>query len=131
MLGSCGLFCRVFFFHFGRKTTRPDPARPSPARPGPARPVRQKNEEEKSSFLLRLVKNIDFEIFTQKSHDSSRKIIKKVGQFYVTLICSLDLRKNRMILAVKISKIYVTFTTSTRVFMYTFQSYSEQRVRGL
>ena len=97
----------------------------------PARPDRRENEEEKSSFPLRLVKNIDFDIFTQKTHDSSRKIIKKVGQFYVTLICSLDLRKNRMILVVKISKTYVTFTTSTRVFMYTFQSYSEQRVRGL
>ena len=58
-------------------------------RPGPARPGRPKNEEEKSNFLLRLVKNIDFEIFTQKSYDSSRKIIKKVGQFYVTLIVVL------------------------------------------
>ena len=105
--------------------------RPAPTRPGPARPVRQKNEEEKSSFPLRLVKNIDFEIFTQKTHDSSRKIIKKVGQFYVTLIRSLNLRKNRMILVVKISKTYVTVTAATRVFMYTFQSYSEQRVRGL
>ena len=97
----------------------------------PARPVRQKNEEEKSSFLLRLVKNIDFEIFTQKTHDSSRKIIKKVGQFYVTLICSLNLRKNHTIAVLKISKTYVTFTTSARIFLYTFQSYSEQRVRGL
>ena len=117
-----GFFVAIFFSFWPKN---------DPPRPGPARPVRQKNEEEKSSFLLRLVKNIDFEIFTQKTHDSSRKIIKKVGQFYVTLICSLDLRKNRMILVVKISKTYVTFTTSTRVFMYTFQSYSEQRVRGL
>ena len=77
------------------------------------------------------MKNIDFDIFTQKSHDSSGKIIKKVGQFYVTLIRSLNLRKNRMILVVKISKTYVTVFAAPRVFMYTFQSYSEQRVRGL
>ena len=97
----------------------------------PARSDRRENEEEKSIFLSRLVKNIDFDIFTQKSHDSSGKIIKKVGQFYVTLIRSLNLRKIRMILVVKISRTYVTSTTSTRVFMHTFQSYSEQRVRGL
>ena len=77
------------------------------------------------------MKNIEFDVFTQKSHDSSGKIIKKVGQFYVTLIRSLNLRKIRMILVVKISRTYVTSTTSTRVFMHTFQSYSEQRVRGL
>ena len=60
-----------------------------------------------------------------------RKIIKQVGQFYVTLIRSLNLRKNRMILVVKISRTYVTSTTSTRVFMHTFQFYFERRVRGL
>ena len=115
------MFLNLIYVYFSRFKLKSDLALPD----------RRDNEEEKSSFSLRLVKNIDFEFFTQKTHDSSRKIIKKVGQFYVTLICSLDLRKNRMILAVKISKTYVTFTTSTRVFMYTFQSYSEQRVRGL
>ena len=37
----------------------------------------------------------------KKTHNSSRKIIKKVGQLYVTLICSLNSRKNRMTLVKK------------------------------
>ena len=116
LLGVFDLDIGLFFLHFSSKTTRPD---------------RGENDEEKSSFLLRLAKNIDLDIFTQKTHDASRKIIKKVGQFYVTLICSSNLRKNRMILVVKSSKTYVTVTAATRVFMYNFQSYSEQRVREL
>ena len=99
-----------------------------PARPGPSD---EKMKKKKPSFPRRLVKKIDFENFTQKIVDSCCKNIKKIGQFYVTLICSLNLRKNRMILVVKISKTYVTVTAATRVFMYTFQSCSEQRVRGL
>ena len=35
----------------------------------------------------------DFENFTQKLHDSSRKKTSKFGQFYVTLICSINLRE--------------------------------------
>ena len=51
------------------------------------------------------MKNIDFEfIYAEKTHDSSHKIIKRVGEFYVTLICSLGLRNYRMILVVKASK---------------------------
>jgi len=75
-----------------------------------------------------------FKNFTQKTHDSYRKNIKKkIGQFYVTLICSSNLHKNRMILVVKTSKKYVTFTTSRlRAFSCTlFHRYSEQRVRGV
>ena len=74
-------------------------------RPAPARPGRRENEEEKPILLSRLVKNIDFEfIYAEKTHDSSHKIIKRVGEFYVTLICSLGLRNYRMILVVKASK---------------------------
>ena len=36
----------------------------------------------------------DFENFTQKLHDSSRKTTPKFGQFDVTLICSINLREN-------------------------------------
>ena len=53
---------------------------------------------------MAISEKIDFENFTQKIVDSCRKNIKKIGQFYVTLICSLNLRKNRMILVVKTSK---------------------------
>ena len=72
-----------------------------PVRPGPSG---EKIKKKKPSFLWRLVEKIDFENFTQKIVDSCRKNIKKIGQFYVTLICSLNLRKNRMILVVKTSK---------------------------
>jgi len=48
-------------------------------------------KKKKPSFQRRLVKKIDFENFTQKIVDSCCKNIKKIGQFYVTLICSLNL----------------------------------------
>ena len=86
--------CVNFFSIFAQK-------RPAPARPGP---TDEKMKKKKPSFPWRLVKKIDFENFTQKIVDSSCKNIKKLGQFYVALICSLNLRKNRMILVVKTSK---------------------------
>ena len=84
-------WCALIFLNFCSKTTRPGPAD-------------EKMKKKKPSFSRRLVKKIDFENFTQKIVDSCRKNIKKIGQFYVTLICSLNLRKNRMILVVKTSK---------------------------
>ena len=60
----------------------------------PARPNRRENEEEKAKISMAISEKIDFENFTQKIVDSCRKNIKKIGQFYVTLICSLNLRKN-------------------------------------
>ena len=68
-------WCTLIFPHFSSKTTRPGPARP-------------KNEEEKSSFPLRLVKNIDFEIFTQKKRmilvvKSSKKLVNSMLRWFV------------------------------------------------
>ena len=64
-------------------------------------------KKKKPSFPRRLVKKIDFENFTQKIVDSSCKNIKQIGQFYVTLICSLFFKftHNRMILFVKTSEV--------------------------
>ena len=91
-------WCALIFFQFLLKN---DPPRPAPARPGP---TDEKMKKKKPSFPWRLVKKIDLKNFTQKFVDSSRKNVKKIGQFYVTLICSLNLRNNRMILFVKTSK---------------------------
>ena len=70
----------------------------------------------------------------QKLHDSSRKKNIKIWP----IRCHADLfykfTRKRMILAVKMSKAYVTFVTATRLFLCTFhcfQSYYEQRMRGL
>ena len=78
--------CALIFLKFCSKTTRPGPPRPGPSD--------EKMKKKKPSFPRRLVKKIDFENFTQKIVDSCCKNIKKIGQFYVTLICSLNLRKN-------------------------------------
>ena len=73
-------WCALMFLNYCSKTTRPGP-------------TDEKMKKKKPSFPRRLVKKIDFENFTQKIVDSICKNIKKIGQFYVTLICSLNLRK--------------------------------------
>jgi len=90
-------------------------------------------KKKKPSFRWRLVKKTVLKILRKKRMILIVKTSKKIGQFYVTLICSSNLRKNRMILVVKTSKKYVTFTTSRlRAFSCTlFHRYSEQRVRGV
>ena len=116
LLGVFDLDVRLFFPILAQK------------RPGP---TDEKMKKKNQVFYCDQWKTSILRFLRKKTHDSSRKIIKKVGQFYVTLICFLNLRKNRMIVVAKISKKYVTFTAYARIFLYTFQSYSEQRVRGL
>ena len=71
----------------------------------PPRPGRQENEEEKAKCCTAIsdTKTI-LRVLRENRMILVVKISKKKGQFYVTLICSLNLRKNHMILVVKISK---------------------------